>query len=864
MRSAISGSVSRLKAPGMSVLLLVGVYYLYYYTELLSVDSSTILPDTTYPKKPNRHWFGSQECYTKDEMALTKAIKELYKAVPGVAQEADEYFDLNIKKEWYDLWVCATPKHEAIQRQLEYKSFAVTSHDAKDGGVFPLASYADGKAIEIGNQQGRRLHNQRIPSLLNDPVMLVLEMLKDWFSNKLANAGCDAKWEKEIDDRVLFVKQLRERIPNFGDDRAYFNELQKSLKEAGELIVKCTANKLLPQHAANVISESTNYETYVARVLHHLVNQHAADSFAPQLLLHDDKRCHDSAVCTIHKAAEKLAKKEAKSDAKNEKAISVSAAKQVAAEEHADNKFYSVREQKTSGGVVSDIRIRMEAIDDIKFPSFFESEHKEKYLKIMASLEELSKTRRILESFQADLSNMGNIVFAMSYKSSLEILLINYGKLIEQTSKLLEELIIVADDGMDKTFSKLPAEQKVDEAFRNNFNRLESKIAEKGMTLKAQLAMSNKQLNERIEKYRVEMSKLAKLYASDPAREELAIRMSAISKKIEAMNKRMPTMIRAVGGNAADLLPQPVPGSAAKSSIAPPDASEAQSHQRRLLSLHEDEKMEDEPVFVPQMPVLQTSSAVRTSTSFIGSTLQWAKSGVMHGYQQLTGMFAPQEAKLPFMDEKGRSDRAAFSSEHPLAFPQVEPKPNFISEETSRIAHADVKRLEGTNAMESTCVRTGANLFLVGYGWYKVFQQIVAPEKVVFVTASQRVECKQHLEKINKLREVFVVQKQSKFAKSGIYQDKFDLIENRLRYLSSDLNEVLRTRKSTKKMLAEFGPGIERIEYEIHQIAKGNKQYRKCVVKNNRLQRRNQNAVLLVRRDTLTADLKSEVVKFRL
>ena len=147
----------------------------------------------SYPQREHRYWrtwwnSNAQDCYAENDIALLTRINKEYNQLQDGNNKAD-FFSTTENKHWHDWWVCATPSHEAVKTRSQGDSFTLPTRESKDSKVHPLWDYANSMARRIANWQSERAKNQDA-RLINDPVMLVFEELRDWFYNTLAEKEC--------------------------------------------------------------------------------------------------------------------------------------------------------------------------------------------------------------------------------------------------------------------------------------------------------------------------------------------------------------------------------------------------------------------------------------------------------------------------------------------------------------------------------------------------------------------------------------------------------------------------------------------------------------------------------------------------
>ncbi|MDR3492237.1 MAG: hypothetical protein P4M12_09395 [Gammaproteobacteria bacterium] len=481
-----------------------------------NTDEKRLTP--SYPLRPNRYnaygWNTNfQACYNDDDLALLKKIQTEYSSLQE-AQYYEKFFGLVQEKKLYDMWVCTRPQ---LNLGLERHSFTLPAQETKDSRIHPLWHYADNKARQIANWQSERTRNQN-HELLNDPVMIVFEELKNWYFSILAMKECKLEELELISKRQSYIKNLIHIIPHFGSDRLYLHEIQKSLIDAEKIIFNCIANKELPQFLVDTIITAKSLENTIGSYLHFLlINEEVTDNFSPEYLNGNTRNCNQSPLCKIY----------------HELKTSTDVA---AINSPAFNQFYElITISKNDETVKFELQLKKELANKITFATFVTQRDKDNYIDAIASLEALINVRQILEHFQTILPRIGTYGFALNYLTSVDSLSNNFIKLISKTKSLLKDLLVSADHGLNGMLSHTDKSYLKNNYFEKNLQALETKVA-KGTTVSAQLDKYCNNAIDSMNKYQQAMKKLVHSVSTGEAAHEVENAMAELFTQINNQN----------------------------------------------------------------------------------------------------------------------------------------------------------------------------------------------------------------------------------------------------------------------------------------------------------------------------------------
>lgn len=491
-----------------------------------------------YPRRPHRYFrlgpnYNAQECYVEEDIALMQRIKTAYETILG--EESENYFSLKEEKYWHDWWSCTKPFYNKLLKQHPQESFTLPSREAEDGRLFPLWNFADNMARQIANWQGERVKEQT-QELMNDPVMLIFEELRNWFFNDLGRKECKPETLLELGKRVSFLKSLIHLVPNFGPDRLHLLELQKGLEHASNLVQHCIANKALPHLLSDLVRTGVNLENTLATYLHFLlVNEEVSDNFSIEYLEGTQRYCQQSPVCKIYQSA---------------KAIQLA---QSLPNDYV-SKFYSMIDTSTdSNQSYLKLEIKKSALEAVKFASFVGEQEKIQYMETIATLDALINVRKILEKFHSVQTKLGTYIFAASYYEKANELAENYINLINKSRTLTKSLLKTSDSGLSLLLEKHNKYKNKDQLFEKNLRTLETKVA-KGTTVSAQLDSYCDKSIESMQKYQQALKKLSADFFSGNAQHELEKAMHDLFLQMHHMNTFLPGILQGKNVVVTDLI----------------------------------------------------------------------------------------------------------------------------------------------------------------------------------------------------------------------------------------------------------------------------------------------------------------------
>jgi len=494
----------------------------------VEANPNAISTQLRYPQRSNRYnsygWnANSQYCYNDDDIHLLQKIQIEHLSLSDPAA-TEKFFTLKEDKKFYENWVCTRPLLNTLLNRLDRDSYTLPNREAKDSQLHPLWNYADRLARQIANWQSERTKNQNI-DLMNDPVMLVFEELKDWFFNILSKKLCHKdEWEL-IARRQSYIKSLIHMIPNFGPDRLYLHEIQQSLEDAAKIIFSCTANKELPKFLSELIITGKSLENTIGTYLHFLmIDEEVADNFSPAHLDGGDRNCESSPVCKIYRA---IAMQHSSSELTPYDVL---------------NHFYDVASSDENPTGRLNIQIKSSLTDSIRFASFATHRDKKNYGEATAILDALIRVRKVLDEFQDILPRIGTYMYAVNYLEKVDLLATNYINLINKVKLLMQNLIQSADEGLNSVLQQHLKPHQRDFYFEKNIRSLETRVA-KGTTVTALLENFCIKAIESMQKYQQEMRKLVRSVNSGDASYEVGHAMDSIFLQIKKLNVILPGML---------------------------------------------------------------------------------------------------------------------------------------------------------------------------------------------------------------------------------------------------------------------------------------------------------------------------------
>lgn len=511
------------------------------------VDSSTSAKLTTwlkeqapsehdgqaYPIRGNRFYTSTrQDCYTKDDIALMQRVQSAYEKLAD--DNAKKYFDTTEESHWYGWWQCIKPAYHTMLRKHDAEPFTLPNREAKDSKVFPLWDYSDRAAKRIANWQAERAENQN-SDLVNDPVMLVFEELRDWFFNVLAVKECKKEDLAYLTRRQSYIKNLIHIIPDFGKDRLHLQELQQSLEEGYRIALAHVANKELPQLLSDIIIDAKSLENTLGTYLHFLLpNEKVADNFSPACLETGNQACGHSPVGKVYQAA--------RASAASDEAISTTSSSSVERYQSL-NSLYALTSGTENDGIIQiQPQLRTEAANAIEFASFVTPQDKKTYVEALAILEALSKVRNALESFRKVQSSIGTYFFAYNYLDKTDKLAANYITLVTRANLVISQLIQVADTGLNKILTNPTRYKAINKYFESNLRTLETSVVH-GTTLKDQLDEYCRKAVTSMNQYNNKMAELVSDIHSGKATDEVERAMQELFTQVNDLNAMLTAVL---------------------------------------------------------------------------------------------------------------------------------------------------------------------------------------------------------------------------------------------------------------------------------------------------------------------------------
>lgn len=545
--------------------------------------------NSQYPIREYRyHQYGPsrnhQACYTEEDIQLLNKINATYTSIIG-NEKRNSIFNLNTQTQWYDLWQCTKPADTEFTQQLESQSFTLPHHDAKDTRTYPLWSYADNRARSIANWQSERIRHQDY-RLMNDPVMLVYQELRDWYYYDLAERECNKSDIAQIERRQSYIKHLVHLIPDFGSDRRHLNELNADLDKVNGLILNCVASRELPELLSDIVRTGKNLESVVGTYLHFiLIDERVTDNYSNEYLdnnLHE-KNCVASPICKVYLAAQQS----------TESAVTQETYQHL-------SKFFAIDQKSVSDGKVQiQTQLKLHLLSTIKFANFVSEGNKKIYLETLASLDALMKIRKTLEHFQGVQTKIGTYMFAHHYLESANLLAENYLQLITKTKGLIRNLVGIANDGLNSLLDTPNKKQSEKSYFEKNLRALETKVT-KETTISAQLENYCTKADESMRRYQSAMKKIAVDIQSGDAEKEVYFAMQSLFKQIDQLNAIMPAIL-----NDAPLIEESAPTQPHLPDSACDKTTENNQEQCEMMrfELNENPRSVTDPI----MPQTQTS-----------------------------------------------------------------------------------------------------------------------------------------------------------------------------------------------------------------------------------------------------------------
>jgi len=495
-------------------------------------SSLTKSDQLSYPIKERRYWrtwwnANAQYCYDDDDIALLKRIDSEYQTISDSSKKGD-YFSTSDDKRWREWWTCTKPSYNSLLSHFYTESFTLPTRESKDSKAYPLWNYADNMARQIANWQSERVKKQN-PDLMNDPVMLIFEELRDWFYNNLAENECKKEVLDQIAKRQSYIKSLIHLIPNFGPDRLRLHEIQHSLEDASRTVRSCIANKELPQLLSDIIISGKSLESTLGTYLHFLlIDEEVADNFSSDYLEGKQRNCQLSPVCKIYRSIQETSVANvADSTLKKYQAV---------------NRFYDlIKVAEDTDSTHLQLKLKEHLVKTVKFASFATSQDRKNYLEAIAALEALINVRKTLEKFNNVQSRIGTYVFAVNYLDKANSLATHYINLISKTKLLIKGLIKSADDGLNSILGN-QENRKQNKYFEKNLRSLETRVA-KGTTVTTQLDTFCYNAAESMNKYQQEMKKLVSSVNSGEASREIELAMRDLYQQMNDMNTVLPALL---------------------------------------------------------------------------------------------------------------------------------------------------------------------------------------------------------------------------------------------------------------------------------------------------------------------------------
>lgn len=501
-------------------------------TQWLSQHPNNEQSDQHYPVRPNRFYFSQrQDCYTDTDVALMERVRGAYNRLTENSEKP--YFDTNEEKHWYGWWECTQPAYDSMLRKHDDEPFTLPNRESKDSKAFPLWDYADHTARRIANWQAERAQGQKA-ELMNDPVMLIFEELRDWFFHVLSMKECKKEDLAYLTKRQSYIKNLIHIIPDFGKDRLRLQEIQQSLEDAYKISLAHIANRELPQLLSGIIIDAKSLESTLGTYLHFLLpNEEVADNFSPSCLDANSQACDKSPVSKVYYAARNAALTEKKNDAMINTPI---------ARFHDLNSLYHLTAKSDGNDMLLLPELRTESADAIQFASFVTPEDKRDYVEALAVLEALTKVRGAMENFRNVQTSIGTYFFAYNYLDKTARLASNYINLVSKANTLLSKLIQAADAGMNKILSNPVRYKAINKHFQDNMRTLEMSVVH-DTTLKDQLDEYCRKAVTSMNQYNNKMEELVSDIHSGKATDEVERAMQELFMQVNDLNMMLTAVL---------------------------------------------------------------------------------------------------------------------------------------------------------------------------------------------------------------------------------------------------------------------------------------------------------------------------------
>jgi len=479
-----------------------------------------------YPQKPLRYFaygynYNAQDCYTPEESSLLGMIQQEHTLLLMPDSPPSPYFSLTSEEKYHGFWKCITPAYIPLVEKIRSASFTLDTVESKDLKTYPLWQLADGTARHIANWQSLRVKRQFFESM-NDPAMFVFEELKDWFHKELTLSECNENSLNSIHARIKFIKNIAYLLPDFGNDKLYFHNLKQTLDKAVTITANCITGKSLPEKLTDVIKSSADVENIIGTYLHYLlINDPVSDNFSTHFINENNYNCIQSPVCKLFSIAFQ----------KNRGDLS---------------HFYSYN------SIHQNTDLDVSLLDTLHFADFVSSIDKEKYLKSIAILDTLIKTRKLFEDFKGLQDKIGSFTFAINYISQLKELTDNYVRLMNTVKSNLLDLVQVADAGLGVLYRN-PDTREQHHHFEKNMRTLETRIS-KSTTVKAQLTVFFSNSITAINNYQAALKQLVLDIETGAASKQVEESMKEAFSEISQLNHFIPALIEGKPFNINDLI----------------------------------------------------------------------------------------------------------------------------------------------------------------------------------------------------------------------------------------------------------------------------------------------------------------------
>jgi hypothetical protein len=423
----------------------------------------------------------------------------------------------------------------------------------------------------------------------------------------------------------------------------------------------------------------------------------------------------------------------------------------------------------------------------LQFPEFVSEANQQKYIEAHATLVTLIKARNILEQIQTDLPSMGTYMFAVNYLQHIAPFEANYIDLVNRARRLIGDLYDAAENGYSEILHTQRALSQHNQYFVENYRALE-RIAD-GTTVDAQMAETSINAIESMNRYQKEMEKLETNYYSGRAAQAIKGKMQTLSQRIEYFNVLSSAMLT---GSATTTTPQ--------IADAIPETGRA---------------------MLPMPQPVQTSSATRSSDSFISSAVKWVKN-----------LFTTNPSR-PSITHINTMQVASCSTAKISDL--IHQKTNLIAPPAK--TKTEVSKGRSTASSFNQPLTMPDRLIVLAYITHYV-SKIMPWNRERDITAQEKCDLQKVQQSLRTLQKNFSAQQNTRAARSDLFTDQFEFVENSLFELEKTIADIFLKNKLTSSIHTDINNKLIRIKEMMHTIADENHQLRLHARKDQRLQRK--------------------------